>query len=590
MSEIVSFTNRNVLLENQITEQVQSIVSAQPLQLPGAESPLVASFKKKIEGNYQIDRAKTDTDHAIELLYIAYNTTPQAQGAIRVRIANIMNRLIQAQQQSERSIKGAVRVARSIGTRLRTVLPDWLDVKEGNDAEEIRQYVGGELLEMARHIAQAAAGVRGNLATIVDTYEQILRDIEAVMASSEIALSETLEANRKIKQEILEATARRDELDSLVTALQEQVNRFDKLAREYGQQAKGAEQKAFWASLISGVTQVLSAVLPIAAMGATGGSSALLGAASVGALANQYSANADPTKLVEKANLETKRVAQGKVVTDLQRTLAELEAQREAAASELAVEELDKRLERVRGELREAQALLGGTEQQLGALLRELANAASDVGGQLRDQALSLRQLERQMLDNVERYEGVKREQAAELVRITVLLDGARSEQSSIELAVKSLNLSVAALKRSKEIVEEIAFFFKSFTDFMQLIIDEALERVEDYERAGSSESLRRNRLAQLVLATDQFFVTQAAEWLAVSAVSEDFVQVFNDGWSKLNKLSGTYITGDALEAYLVQASHQLKVIVEEREAASAQRIASLRSYRAELESRAAQG
>ncbi len=590
MSEIVSFTNRNVLLENQITEQVQSIVSAQPLQLPGAESPLVASFKKKIEGNYQIDRAKTDTDHAIELLYIAYNTTPQAQGAIRVRIANIMNRLIQAQQQSERSIKGAVRVARSIGTRLRTVLPDWLDVKEGNDAEEIRQYVGGELLEMARHIAQAAAGVRGNLATIVDTYEQILRDIEAVMASSEIALSETLEANRKIKQEILEATARRDELDSLVTALQEQVNRFDKLASEYGQQAKGAEQKAFWASLISGVTQVLSAVLPIAAMGATGGSSALLGAASVGALANQYSANADPTKLVEKANLETKRAVQGKVVTDLQRTLAELEAQREAAASELAVEELDKRLERVRGELREAQALLGGTEQQLGALLRELANAASDVGGQLRDQALSLRQLERQMLDNVERYEGVKREQAAELVRITVLLDGARSEQSSIELAVKSLNLSVAALKRSKEIVEEIAFFFKSFTDFMQLIIDEALERVEDYERAGSSESLRRNRLAQLVLATDQFFVTQAAEWLAVSAVSEDFVQVFNDGWSKLNKLSGTYITGDALEAYLVQASHQLKVIVEEREAASAQRIASLRSYRAELESRAAQG
>lgn len=590
MSEIVSFTNRNVLLENQITEQVQTIVSAQPLQLPGAESPLVASFKKKIEGNYQIDRAKTDTDHAIELLYIAYNTTPQAQGAIRVRIASIMNRLIQAQQESERSIKGAVRVARSIGTRLRTVLPDWLDVKEGNDAEEIRQYVGGELLEMARHIAQAAAGVRTNLVTIVDTYEQILRDIEAVMASSEIALSETLEANRKIKQEILEATARRDELDSLVIALQEQVSRFDRLAHEYGQQAKGAEQKAFWASLISGLTQVLSAVVPLVALGATGGSSALLGAASVGALANQYSANADPTKLVEKANLETRCTAQGKVVSDLQRTLAELEAQREAAASELVVEELDKNLHRVRGELREAQALLGGTEQQLGALLRELANVAGDAGEQLKAQALSLRQLERQMLDNVERYEGVKREQAAELVRITVLLDGTRSEQSSIELAVKSLNLSVAALKRSKEIVEEIAFFFKSFTDFMQLIIDEALERVEDYERAGSSESLRRNRLAQLVLATDQFFVTQAAEWLAVNAVSEDFVQVFNDGWSKLNTLSGTYITGDALEAYLVQASHQLKVIVEEREAASAQRIASLRSYRAELESRAAQG
>ncbi|WP_194788759.1 tyrosyl-tRNA deacylase [Pseudomonas sp. UFMG81] len=590
MSEIVSFTNRNVLLENQISEQVQSIASAEPLRLPGAESPLVASFKQKIEGNYQVERAKTDTDHAIELLYIAYNTTPQAQGAIRVRIASIMNRLIQAQQQSERTINGAVRIARNIVTRLSAVLPDWLDVKEGNDGEEIRAFVGGDLLEMARYIANAASGVRDSLVTIVDNYEQILRDVEAVMASSEIALSDTLEANRKIKQEIVEASARREELDSLVSALQEQIKRFDTLAREYGLQAKSTEQKAFWASLLKSVTQVLSAVVPLAAMGATGGSSALLGVATVGALANQHGANADPAKLVEKASLEAQRTAHGKSVADLQRTIAELEAQREAAGSELALEELDKHLERTRGELRAAQERLGGVEQQLGALLRELSEAVGEVGAQLKHQASSLRQLEQQMLGNVERYEAVRREQAAELVRITVLLDGKRSEQSSIELAVKSLNLSVAALKRSKEIVEEIAFFFKSFTDFMQLIIDEALERVEDYERAGNSASLRRNRLAQLVLSTDQFFVTQAAEWLAVGAISADFVQVFNDGWSKLNSLSGTYITGDKLEAYLEQASYQLKVIVEEREAASARRIASLRSYRAELESRAAQG
>ena len=124
----------------------------------------------------------------------------------------------------------------------------------------------------------------------------------------------------------------------------------------------------------------------------------------------------------------------------------------------------------------------------------------------------------------------------------------------------------------------------------MQLIIDDAQERVDDYDRAGSSAALRRNRLNQLIATTDRFFVTQSGQWHAVGAVSAEFAQIFNDGWSKLNKLSGSYITGDELKAYLVQASYQLKVIAEDREAASNQRIASLNDYRAELERRASQG
>ena len=42
---------------------------------------------------------------------------------------------------------------------------------------------------------------------------------------------------------------------------------------------------------------------------------------------------------------------------------------------------------------------------------------------------MTLRELERQMLDNVEKYENARREQAAELVRITILLNGQRDEQ-----------------------------------------------------------------------------------------------------------------------------------------------------------------
>ena len=54
-----------------------------------------------------------------------------------------------------------------------------------------------------------------------------------------------------------------------------------------------------------------------------------------------------------------------------------------------------------------------------------------------------------------------------------------------------------------------------------------------------------------------------------------------------MNRLAGQYIKGDELHAYLVQASQQLKLIIEDREAASNQRIASLQSYRQEREATA---
>lgn len=582
MSVVVSFTNRNTLLDHEIDQEVTRLITRDDLDLPTLESPLVASYVRKIEGSYDTARAKTDTDHAIELLYIAYNTTPQEHGELRVHISGIMNRLIEAQQESERKIKGSIRIARTIGSDLRNVLPDWLDIKESDDPDEIKQFVSTDLLVIARKIISAAQGVRESLGSIVDRYDRILKDIEAVIDRSEIALSQTIEANARIKDEILQASARRASLDSLVTALQEQVVRFEKLAVDYGKQARSAEQRSFWASLIKMMTQVLTAVVPVAALAATGGGAAAIGAA---ALASQSSAGqpaVDPNKIVEQSNLEAKRNAQGEIVQARRQDVADLESQLAAATTDLAKEELTARLAQAQEELRNQQARLSDLEQELGALLRELGTAAGEVSEQQKQQALTLRQLEQQMLTNVEKYESLRREQAAELVKITILLDGKRSEEQTIELAVRSLNVSVAALKRSKEIVEEIAYFFKAFADFMMMVIEQAQQRTEDYERAGESATLRRNRLQQIVRATDEFFVTQTAEWLAVGLVSDRFAQTFNQGWSKLNKLSGTYITGDKLEAYLAQASIQLKLIVEAREAAARQRIDSLENYREE--------
>ena len=65
--------------------------------------------------------------------------------------------------------------------------------------------------------------------------------------------------------------------------------------------------------------------------------------------------------------------------------------------------------------------------------------------------------------------------------------------------------------------------------------------------------------------------------------MSDKFCKSFADGWSKLNKLSGKYITGSELEAYLKGASVKLEEIVAGREEASKQKILDLEGYRKQL-------
>lgn len=261
-------------------------------------------------------------------------------------------------------------------------------------------------------------------------------------------------------------------------------------------------------------------------------------------------------------------------------------SKRNADAGDPAKGTLDGRISDVQADLEKVAARQGELSQelsQLEAALKAIGEHAASLSEEQRKQAGNLRDMQMQMLGKAEEYENTRREQASELVNLTALLAGQRNEKQNIELAVRSLNLSVSALKRTKEIVEEMAFFFKSFSDFMQVILDQATDQVSSYESAGNSARLRANRLAQLVRSTDEFFISQAGQWLAVGVVSDRFAQTFKDGWSKLNKLSGTYITGQELPAYLDQASFTLKMIIDDREKASHQRLTYLASYRDEL-------
>lgn len=100
--------------------------------------------------------------------------------------------------------------------------------------------------------------------------------------------------------------------------------------------------------------------------------------------------------------------------------------------------------------------------------------------------------MQMKMIDKAEAYENERRTQAAELIKINALLKGKQAEDDKIKLAVQSLNVSITALKRMKEIIEEIAFFFKSFADFMQAVADDAAHQIKAIDNVAELEVIRR--------------------------------------------------------------------------------------------------
>jgi hypothetical protein len=333
MGNTAVFESREVKLNKEIEDQLGTLAAASPLKLPGADAEASRLYVQKIEGTYNIDRAKKCTDNVIDLLYIAYNTTPQTEGEARVQSSEIMGRLIKAQQESEREMRGAVRVADSVVRSLGNTFPDWLDVREckgSEDAEgvaKIMDFIKSDLLKLAKEIKEKALGVKSKLDGIA-IYDDIIKDTVAAASKSETAL----------------------------------VNR-----------------------------------------------------------------------LKDKAKLEKELVELGK---DLQ---------------------------------------------------------------------------------------------------------------------------------------SEVAFFVKSFADFMHQVSAETGLDIELVDKFVGRDTVLKNAFDNLVLSTDKFFLRQAAEWNTITFVLDKLVKSIADGWSKMNNLSGKYITGNELKAYLETASQKLDEIVAERELASKQ-------------------
>ena len=594
MPNIIPFASKETSLAHAVATKVAEVRAIAPLVLPAADAEIVDCYVRQIEGTYDSARAKTDTDHAIELLYIAYNTTPQAQGEIRNAISSIMSRLIDAQQASQRSVSDAVTQASLIDQKLRDSLPDWLDIKDSDNLQEIKAFVAEDLLRLAQLIEQKALRVKDSLMTTAKDYDAIITETERVTQKSEVLLSDTLEANAKLASDMRVAKATSKSLETLVDDMRKQVEQFQQLAADYQQQAQSAEQKASRANLLQTMFQVVSAIVPIVALVSGVGAPAVAAGAMVASVSRRVEDERNTSSAIkireDRSRLQVKHKQLQDTIEQGESQVQSLKQERSqagASADGESAQGLDERIANAEQALSEAKRNNGRLEAEMNELetaLGQLEQIAGNVGKEQESKAKSLRELQLEMVIKAEDYEKKRSEHDAELTKLKVLLAGQRDEQETNELAIRSLNLSMTALKRTKEIVEEIAHFFMSFSAFMQQVVDEARIRVEGYEHVASSETLRQHKREQVFAATDEFFIEQTAQWLAVARVCGIFAKTFESGWSKLNELNGNYINGEQLTAYLGEAAIKLAEIAKARETLKAQRLSDLGDYRKQIE------
>lgn len=636
MTNVESFASREQLLNKAIDQKVEDIRCDGEFELPKSDDLIVGDYIRKIEGTYDVTRAKKDTDNAVDLLYIAYNATPQKVDEIRVKISSIMDRLITAQQDSERTMRRALMSTSSIVGALDDFCPDWLDAKDGEIVDDIKEFVTGGFRDLAKEIQEKADEIREELDVIAATYDEIIADTVDATALSETALGKEIKAKEQLEQEIAEANAERERLESLVSDLQDQVDKFDKMARDFESRAETAEERAFVMSIVRVAAQTIAAAIPPIAMAASGPGS-FLAASSMNAMSNGNSGNSgsddgeNTEKTIETKNKISEEAAKLRKSeekrNELKQKIKDLKVERdkliaadeaakpdEAGASEEDGEDPDAdtpdvdaadkateepkasenpEIEALNQRIADAEAELADEEDNgykigamlagLNASLQQLDQSLAEMTDEQQSQAANLREMQMKMLDKVEAYEKERRKQAAELVKINALLRGKRTQEETYTLAIKSLNLSISALKKTKEIIVEISFFFKSFSDFMGQVSTQATEQINSVDRVADRDTIKKRALARLLKSTDEFFIRQTAQWHAAANVSDKFVQNFADGWSKLNKLSGKYINGDELDAYLAAAAVKLAEISADREAAAGQRIADLDKYRNQI-------
>lgn len=591
-------TNKVVPLETSYSLLTEKIKEAQEpyiqeKELPKRNSDLVRLYQQKAARNYDVDRSKNDIENAVELLSIAYSATPQKAGEVRVKIADIHQKVLKSQEEAERMMKKVASDAENISEELIDAFSDLQDF----DDEDKKAYIVEDFSELVEKIEKKASTIYTGLMEVAGSFDNISKETLEVSKVSQLLLGDEMKEREKVEQAIRGYESQQASLEKLLDNLRQSIKKYNDLATNMEAKADTAEKRAFITGLIQIGAQALASVAGTVAMSLGGPASMATRVATstflrdgtkqenTGGGSNDAKSDVDPAKLeTERAGINLKKEEAETKVKRLEEEMAELTTQIEKLkknnadlqTEKVELEDLQTKWERKKQERERVDEKLKELQTQLGAL----AKTASDFRGEERDTAKSFRQLQVDFLNKAENYEAEKMKQEAELIRIKSLLGSQSTVKNSIELTIETLILSVKALQQVKSILEEVAAFFKNFAEFLQGVSKQAQQQSEKISKATSKERFWKGVLKGI----DEFMISQCAEWYATENIANRFVDAFNSGWEMMNNLSGKYLDEQELKVYIRTAGNRIQEIAKSREAASSAKITDINKYRQDIE------
>ncbi|MNG65319.1 hypothetical protein D3C81_113310 [compost metagenome] len=613
MEKIDEPSSNIIELNSRINEEVKHISDTSPLSLPTGTSKIISCYVDRIQGSYNVDRAKLDTESAVNLLYIAYNTTPQDEAGTRKKIEDIAENLKNAQKSSQFEMQGTVTATKLLLKDIDINFEDWREVREPDKAtkeinvENLKEYLKDDLLSLAKRIKDNATTLKAKLDATAKTYDQLIKDIQDVSQASQFVLEKRLKDRAKIQEQILAMQAKEKSLKHFIEDLQADVKKYNDLSADYEKQAVKAEDRAYILSIIQIGAQVISAALPPIASALAASSSGGASVVASGALStithaketihehqgdSKDSTQSQIAKMKEKTSTEEQITHLDAEISTLSKDLDTLRStsnktehsennsgthdNTEPSALDKKITEKEQELARKRSKRNKLAITLASLSDSLAALDKGLGSAVEG----LKTQASTLREMQMKLLDKAEAFEKEKRTQTRELDEISVLLAGRRSQEETMQLTVLSLNVSITALKRAKEIVDEISLFFGSFAAFMAQTIQENERDVSYLSGFIENKKHRKSALSRLIKLGDEFFICRTAEWSAINDICSRFHESFASSTQLSIHLLAIYLNEEELKSYLKTVPAKLQQIIAARNAASKEKIANISDYR----------
>jgi len=556
-------------------------------KLPKSDSALVHFYQQNVEKDYNVDNSKKDIESCIELLHIAYTSTPMEASEIRIKIEEIQQDIIDAQSNAEIAMINAKEKAKNIIEDIR----DNFEILHTLNESEKKEFMLNDFSPMVISIHDEAMLIYKDLLKVSNSFDNISQKALQVTNKSQTYLGAEMKDRKETEETIKKFKADEAELKSKLDDFVKAIKKYNDLAKSFEKKADKADDRAFIMGLVQIGANVLSSVTSVATSAivmSTGGPAIGNASRSVKEFTSNDTKTSDDSsdgkKDLEdiKLNKKNDELKRDKIEEKLDSIKEDIKIKKSKLAeiSKKAVEDIivKAKVEQLEKDLKELNITfelenkslikINATIKTLSDSLAKLSDTASTIRKQEKDSSDKFRDLQMDFLNKAEKYEELKTKDAGQLAKLKVLLDTQSGKKKSIELTIQTLILSIKALKRMKSIIAEIGFFFSTFALSLKQIADEATRESKLIEKSKLSEksdhlSFNAKKLFKKI---DVFMIVQYAEWNVTQNLSSKFVTVFGDGRVMMNDLAGTYLDEKEREVFIHKASKRIEEIAKSRE------------------------